>query len=576
MKRACCLLLGVIGFGCGHPEPRFPLRAPLSRDTDLKPVFVACRPDPKPGDPAHVNCAPRTYQSSLYWDGADNVFFRPLSEVFGVSVGHEAINVNSLDEVADSAWFENRIGIHRLSAEDIRTAGCKREQMLDPASAPDGSWVVDGGKLEGSSRGFQMKVPGKGRYFVKVEDSSDPERQSGAALIGMAAFHAAGYFTPCEQIVYAKKSTFKLLPNLRSKANFKDEVPFDQAAFDRLFAKATRHGELVRLNASAKIPGHLLGPSLYKGTREDDPNDVIPHEDRRETRGMRVLAAWLNRWDAREENSLDTWFTDGKGAKDASPGHVIHYQLDTNECIGGLGDWDTVSKRLGSAYLVDWGEAGADFVTLGIRKRPWDVAEKAPGYELFGYFDVETFDPDGWKAEYQIASFSRMTEHDGAWMARILARFLPEHIRTMAELGDFANPSHTDHLQRVLEGRLRKILERYLLRLSPLADLAVEGSSYLCGVDLAEYRNVRDNRRFVHSAVTSRGAHLAISRPGGARVCAPLPHFAPDGGPAPGAAERYFTVTFRDAVAAGALVAHLYDLGPSRGFQLAGIERPEP
>jgi hypothetical protein len=35
-------------------------------------------------------------------------------------------------------------------------------------------------------------------------------------------------------------------------------------------------------------------------------------------------------------------------------------------------------------------------------------------------------------------------------------------------------------------------------------------------------------------------------------------------------------VIIRDGVAAGPLVVHLYDLGATRGYRLAGLERPEP
>jgi hypothetical protein len=35
-------------------------------------------------------------------------------------------------------------------------------------------------------------------------------------------------------------------------------------------------------------------------------------------------------------------------------------------------------------------------------------------------------------------------------------------------------------------------------------------------------------------------------------------------------------VSLTNSVAAGPLAAHLYDLGPTRGFKLAGIERPSP
>src|SRR5262249_44440837 len=158
---------------------------------------------------------------------------------------------------------------------------------------------------------------------------------------------AAGYFTPCEQIIYVRPSLFTLKPGLVTKANFKSPKPFDQRALDYIFSRSTKRGGLTRFSASAFVPGQPLGATRYQGTREDDPNDVVPHENRRATRGMRVLAAWINRWDAREENSLDTWITEGKGARDASPGHVLHYQLDTNETIGGLGDFEMFEKRLG-------------------------------------------------------------------------------------------------------------------------------------------------------------------------------------------------------------------------------------
>jgi hypothetical protein len=54
-----------------------------------------------------------------------------------------------------------------------------------------------------------------------------------------------------------------------------------------------------------------------------------------------------------------------------------------------------------------------------------------------------------------------------------------------------------------------------------------------------------------------------------------LQHVAPDGAIPETDPARYVRVRIDDGVARGPLVAHLYDLGPSRGYRLAGIERPE-
>ena len=57
--------------------------------------------------------------------------------------------------------------------------------------------------------------------------------------------------------------------------------------------------------ASKGISGKDVGPFKYFGTRPDDPNDIHPHEHRRELRAMRVFGAWLNHDDSRAINTRD-------------------------------------------------------------------------------------------------------------------------------------------------------------------------------------------------------------------------------------------------------------------------------
>jgi len=115
-----------------------------------------------------------------------------------------------------------------------------------------------------------------------------------------------------------------------------------------------------------------------------------------------------------------------------------------------------------------------------------------------------------------------------------------------------------------------------LTRLSPIGELRVEGRDRLCGVDMADMRSVREGSRFRYVGRSSRGGALSVERRGGGEICVPLPHVAPDQGPADDSPERYVRVSIDDGVAHGPLLAYLYDLGLTRGYFLAGVERPEP
>jgi hypothetical protein len=578
---AAFLALALGASACASQPRRFPLREPMWKDTDLASVHLPCRADPTPKDPHHITCTPKEYVSSFAWDAADNTLFRPLSRALAVDAGGEAANANSLDEVPDSAWFTNRLGMHPVTVEEFARGACAPAVILDPDTAAEGSWLIDQGKPNGASPGFRVRVPGKGKFMFKTDSKAQPERPSAASVIGAATYHAFGFYTSCEQIIYLHPSLLKLKPGLKSADNSGIERPFDEAALKHVLDQTTKRGEFVRIQASAWLPGQLLGPFRYAGTRGDDPNDILPHQDRRDLRGGRLIAAWLDHFDAREQNSMDSWIAEDHEHEESSPGYVRHYYLDTSDTLGSEWDWDGISRRLGHSYLLDFQDVAVDLVTLGVLPRPWFRLERQKGAELFGYFETRVFDPALWKNEYPNPTFSRMTELDGAWAARILARFTPEMVATLAKMGKFSDPFHTSYLTEVLQGRLTKILARYLTRLSPVTDLRLDDRGRLCGVDLARLRGVAPDDRFqYHASLSIEGAALGRSVPvapgQGSEVCVDLPHVAPDGGSSDDAPGRYVIVQLTNGVAPGPLAAHLYDLGPARGFKLAGIERLSP
>lgn len=545
--------------GCGGPA-RFPLREPLARDPDQSPVS-------KP---------PQEYYSPFAWDAANQTVFRPISRFFAVDPAGPARNVNALDEVPDSSWFENRLSVHPLSPAEVARGACP-EKALDP-NAPDGTWLIDKGKDNGANPGFRITVPGLGRFMLKSDPKDEPDRATGATTIASRVYHALGYYAPCDSVVYFRPALLKLQPGLTVTNNQGVKRPFDRARLDELLSQASHRNGLVRMVASAWLPGKPLGPYKYDGRRSDDPNDIIPHEDRRELRGARLVAAWLAHFDTREQNTMDV-FLPSDPRRPSGPGYVRHYIIDLGDCFGSLWAFDAISRRLNHSYILDVPYLAEDFVTFGAIQRPWERATKAS--KRFSYFSARDFDPDLWRGEYPNPAFGRMTEGDGAWMARILARFDEPMIAAAVAEGKY-EPADERYLTETLAVRRTIILQRYLTRLSPIADVAANQAG-VCGFDLARQTRVVPNEALSFRARAYRGAQhtplpardLHLISKATPRVCLELPHasFGPD---VPNDdARRYVIVDLENGYAKGPLRAHLYDLGPELGFRLVGVERPE-
>jgi hypothetical protein len=567
------LLLAAGASACSADARRFPLRDPLWRDADLAPVSVACRPD---GDAAKVRCAPAPSTSSALWDAADTAAFRPVARFFAVDPAGMATNVNSVDEVPDSAWFTNRIGVglEATTPEGLVRGPCG-DSPID-ADAADGSWIIERGSVAGEPLGFGVVAPGIGRFVVAIDGARQPERATGAAAIASRLYHAAGYWAPCASVVHVRPAIFTLTPGLTIARDREAPRALDAAALAQILAAAPSRGGLVRLVATRALPGEALGPFRYEGTRRGDPNDVVAHEDRRDLRGARVLAAWLDHGGASEQSTRDTWLAERAGG----PGIVRHYQVGLDDCFGREAGTDAEQRRAGHANSLDFAQGTRDFLTLGIPERPWDRAKLSADGDIFGYFSARDFEPQSYRGDHPNPAFSRMIEGDGAWAARAIARFTPDLVEAAVRAGDFTLARHTEALVEQLLLRQKAVLRRYFAKLSPITDARVSGEN-LCGKDLARSTGTFVDAAFAYRARVYAGADLAarsspVARPGAdGEVCLTVPHVADDRGAPDDAASRYVIVDVLNGVAPGPLRAHLYDLGPRRGFRLVGIERPD-
>lgn len=582
LRRLSSLLCLVPALGlvsCAAREPRrFPLAEPVWVDDDLRPVSVPCREVEEKDGKKKTVCMPEEYVSPFAWDVADKTVFRPMSQFFAMDFAFKAKNVNSVDEVPDSSWFTNRIGVRPFTIEQIKQGSCP-EKMLDPEADADGSWVVDQGKPNGANPGFRVNIKGVGKFMLKADQSTEGEKATGATAIASRLYHAAGWWTVCDTVVYLPRRLLSLTPGLKFADNSGVERVFDQKALDNVLDGAAKRGDLVRMLASRWLDGRTVGPFRYEDTRDDDPNDVIDHEDRRDLRGARLMAAWLAHFDSREQNSMTTWHAVDKENKESSPGYTLHWYIDLGDCFGSRWEWDSLNRRINKSFYFDPADVATDLLTLGIYTRPWDTSKITKGAEHFGYFPADDFVPEDWKGGYPNPAFGRMLEADGAWATRIITRFTDEHIAAAVEVGDYTDPFHRELLVKTLIKRRNKIRERYFAELSPLADVRIKGAQ-LCATDLARQAGTWPAKSFGYQSTIHTGrfldqsATLKVQASEGGTVCVDLPKVAKNDTLPKADGERYAVIDIFNGVAEGPLRVHVYDLG-AEGFKLAGIERPE-
>jgi hypothetical protein len=548
-------LSAVLVVGCAHDPGRFPLTPPLWRDPDEVPY----------GPP------PEEYVSPMVWDVGDQSVFYPLARAFAIDPAGESQNVNALDEVPDSSWFSNRIGPFGMTPAETALGPCAPGSGDAPTP-----WQVTGAKPNGANPGFIIQDASGQRHLVKFDGTVQGPRATAADVVVSKLYHAAGYTVPCNRVAYFRKSDVTIREGATAETASGDEEPLVQRHLEDVFAKALvlPDGRL-RASTSLFLTGKPIGPFTYQGTFDEDPNDVIPHQDRRELRGMRLLAAWTQHFDAREQNTLSMWI-----ATSETEGYVRHGIIDFGDCFGSIWEPPSLGRRLGHSHYFDLSETLADWFTLGIPTRPWDEARFGPSGKVFGYYDVQGFEAEDWKAGYPNPAFSRMSERDGAWMARIIAQFSDEHLEQLVTIARLGSPALDAELFRLLSGRRDRVLERYLTRLSPLAwpTLRTRGTVDLCLRDLAEQSGVRRGHTRGYAVTAYPGGTPQrierVSAVSGHRVCSALPRV-------PGASPSMPGYLIVDWVSQSEGFApeyparvHLFDLGAG-GFRIVGLERPE-
>ena len=388
-----------------------------------------------------------------------------------------ALNVNTIDEVPDSSWFTNRAGARPMSVEEV-------VKGPDRGGGPvPGIWMVTGKKAEGVTPGLTIRDSKGDVYWIKFDPKSIPEMASGAEVICTKLFHAFGYHVPENYIATFRREDLRIAPGTKVLDVDRREQDMTEQDIDNVLARAAKNADgTYRVLASLNLPGEPRGPFKYYGTRPDDPNDIFPHEHRRELRGLEVFSAWLNHDEVRSGNSLDTLVR----VEDRKV--LRHHLLDFGSTLGS-GSVQAQSRRAGNEFVWEARPTLITMLTLGLYVRPW-IKVPYPDLPAVGRFESTYFRPELWKADYPNPAFKNARGDDRFWAARIVAAIPDEGVRAIVGTGRYSDPRVTAYLVETLLARKSKVLRSWLNATNPVVDPGLSASGVLTFDNAAEQAGV--------------------------------------------------------------------------------------
>jgi hypothetical protein len=297
----------------------------------------------------------------------------------------------------------------------------------------------------------------------------------------------------------------------------------------KVLARADKRPDgTYRMLASRGIPGRIIGGFKSEGTRKDDPNDVVPHEHRRELRALKVFGAWTNLVDMKAGNTLDTVLTENGRT------FIRHYLQDVGSTFGtgalAPREWDE-----GYEYLFEADKALNRLVTLGLDLEPWQTVPYQE-YKSIGRFEGDQFQPENWKPRVPTAALVNARADDNFWAARRVMAFSDEMIRAIVKTGQYSDPAAEKHLADVLIKRRDRIGQAYLPAVNPLVDFRMDEAGVLtfenaavkagfatappAGYEARWYRFDNKNGATTPIGLTRTSGSLQINAPAGLQAAA--------------------------------------------------------
>jgi hypothetical protein len=414
---------------------------------------IAREPESQDASKAAPYSRPDTYEM------IENLFVTPKYQPSGL----RALNVNTIDEVPDSSWFTNRIGTTAITPEQLA-----RGPIVDPPPDPS-AWVLTREKSGGAHPGFTARDARGDTFFIEFDDTDYPEGQTSAVSIATKLFWALGYYQVESYVSTFDPKRVTIDPKATVRRPSGKRTPFTHDDINAILEKVSKRPDgTYRIIAGRLLPGKVLGEFRYAGTRPDDPNDLVPHEHRRELRALAVFGAWTNLTDLKAANTLDSLITENGKTR------VRHYLQDVGSTFGMPNmkhEWD-----LSWEHFYEGGPTWKRFWSLGFALSPWQTVnyeqEKA-----IGKYEADVWDPRKWKPQTATKAWKELRDDDAFWAARKVAAFSDELIRAAVHAGEFSNQAAEKHLGDVIIARRDKIKRIYLTAVNPIVNPRLDGNN---------------------------------------------------------------------------------------------------
>ena len=475
IRTALALALALSPFACSYRPARFADDPPVMEVGDTEPIPVPRKLDPL---------------KEVYY--TDAYVRRPIVLAMDPETPPDSGDVNALDEVPRSSWFD---------PPDVRPDG--------PPQLP----LTPMGPAESGQQGLSVRDARGFRYELRRDAKERPELVSASAVVASRLLAKIGYRTPEVHVITIAASDIKEVA----------DKPAAEAASDLLREGSPPVGDRYRVRATRWPVGIDLGPTPPSGIRPGDPNDRVPHTERRTLRALGLALYWMGLRRLPPYALHDTYV--GEPGK----GYLLHYIVAFDDAFGAEAVGRELEARMGGEgkYLNE--NALTALITLGLRRRTTPSVQTR--WLSLGEFDALAAPEDfSTSPPYEPMDFARPA--DNYWMGKRLAAVPPEAITAALTAAHFSNPDARARAAEVLEIRRNRAIFWAYAQVTAAEVERVEPGRLMLR-DQANSRKIRGliADRYVVMFLDDTGARVApsisVTLPDAA-VDIPLPPGAPD------------------------------------------------